>query len=198
MDRQEAQQALAVLRKVVDRAHDDTALQNYGLIWIVQGVANAIGFFATHWLLQSGDDPPPFVVLWTVVIAFGFGVRAVLRRGRAGVRSFVEAQLWSIWITFITAVSLVAILNYAMGLKAFFLGPVIGVLMAVAFASMGSLMNRRWYAIAGVFSVTAVAMALWPAQQFVILGAVWGVAQIGTGFALHRRRDRTGDAPRLA
>jgi len=117
-------------------------------------------------------------VLWTIVIGVGFGARALLGRGRAGVRSFVDAQLWSIWITFIAAVSLVAILNHAMGLKAVFLGPVIGVLMAVAFASMGSLMHRRWFAIAGVFTVTAIAMALFPAAQFVILGAVWGLAQV--------------------
>lgn len=187
-----------MLRKVVDRAHDDTALQNYGLIWIVQGVANAVGFFGTHWLLRTSDDPPAFIVLWTIVIGVGFGARALLRRGRAGVRSFVEAQMWSIWITFIAAVSLVAILNHAMGLKAFFLGPVIGVLMAVAFASMGSLMNRRWFAIAGVFTVTAIAMALMPAMQFVILGAVWGLAQVASGVVLHRRRSRASDAPRLA
>lgn len=197
MDRQEAQHALAVLRKVVDRAHDDTALQNYGLIWIVQGVMNAVGFIGTHVLLQDSDDPPRFIALWSVVIGLGFAARMLLRRGRAGVRSFVETQLWSIWLTFIAAVSLVAVLNHAMDLHAFFLGPVIGVLMAVAFASMGSLMSRRWYGIAAVFAVTAVAMAKFPAQQFVILGAVWGVAQIGSGIALHRRRERTAEPARL-
>lgn len=194
MDRQEAQAALAVLRKVVDRAHDDTALQNYGLIWIVQGIANAAGFLGTHVMLQDSDAPPRFVALWTVVLGIGFGARLVLRRGRAGVRSFVETQLWSIWITFIVAISLLAVLNHAMDLHTFFLGPVIGVLMAVAFASMGSLMGRRWYALAGVFALTAIAMARFPAQQFVILGIVWGTAQIASGWHLHRRRARHGES----
>jgi hypothetical protein len=61
--------------------------------------------------------------------------------------------MWAIWITFIVAVSLVAVLNHAMDLHTFFLGPVIGVLMAVAFASMGSLMGRQWFAIAAVFAL---------------------------------------------
>jgi hypothetical protein len=193
VDRQEAQAALAVLRKVVDRAHDDTALQNYGLIWIIQGVAIAIAFIGTHVMLQDSDAPPRFIALWTVVIGIGFGARLVLRRGRAGVRSFVEAQLWSIWMTCIAGVSLLAVLNHAMGLRTFFLGPVMGVLIAVAFASMGSLMGRRWYALAGVFAATAIAMARFPDWQFVILGTVWGTAQIASGWYLHRRRNRHGE-----
>jgi hypothetical protein len=98
--------------------------------------------------------------------------------------------LWTIWTTFILATCLVAVLNHIMGLKAFFLGPVIGVLAAAAFSSMGSLMGRRWYAGTALFTLTAVAMAIWHEYQFIILGLTWGLAQIVGGVALDRARRR--------
>jgi hypothetical protein len=191
VDREEAQRALAVLRRVVDQAKDDTALQNWGLIWIVQGFLNGAGFIATHVLLGKGyEDPLPFVILWTVIIGGDLLARLLLRRGRAGVRSFVETQMFAIWTAFIGAVSLVAVLNHAMGLRTFFLGPVIGALMAMAFAIMASQVGWRWLVVAGVFAVTSVVMALLPHVQFIILGVVWGVAQFGTGVLLDRARRR--------
>ncbi len=191
MDREQAAEALAVLRNVVAQTRDDTALQNWGVIWMVQGVANGAGFIATHLLFAAGyEDPPTFLMLWVPVIALNIVVALGLKKQRAGARTFVENQLWSIWTTFIAAVCLTAVLNHVMGLKAFFLGPVIGVLAAAAFASMGSLMGTRWLGGTAVFCVTAIAMAVWHESQFIILGVVWGVAQAGGGALMHRARRR--------
>ena len=197
MDREEAAQALAVLRKVVSQTRDSTALQNYGVIWIIQGVANLAGFVGTHYLFGRGyEEPPPFVLLWGVIIAIDVAAVFFLKKERSGARTFVDTQLWTIWTTFIFAVCLTAVLNHVMGLKAFFLGPVIGVLAAAAFASMGSLMGRRWYAGTVLFALTAVAMAVWHPWQFVILGVTWGLAQAGGGIALDRaRRQRLALSP---
>lgn len=189
-----------MLQQVVQQTRDDTALQNWGVIWIVQGIANFGGFIGTHALFESGHtEPPPFVALWGAIIALHLVVAVTLRRRRSGARTFVETQLWSIWTTFIVAVCLVAVLNHAMGLASFFLGPVIGVLAAVSFASMGSLMGRRWYVGTLVFTATAIAMALWHAYQFVILGTVWGLAQTVGGILLDRaRRRRLAAGPHVA
>lgn len=191
MDREEAAQALAVLRTVVSQARDDTALQNWGVIWIVHGVLNGGGFIGTHFLLAAGHtDPPPFIGMWGVIIAVDLLATVVLKKRRAGVRTFVETQLWSIWTTFIAAVSLLAVLNHLMGLATFFLGPVIGVLGAIGFASMGSLMGRRWYAGTIAFAITAILMASFHEVQFLILGAAWMVAQVVGGILLDRERRR--------
>jgi hypothetical protein len=191
VDREEAAQALAVLRNVVSQARDDTALQNWGVIWIVHGVLNGGGFIGTHFLLAAGyTDPPPFVAMWGVLIALDLVATFVLKKRRAGVRTFVETQLWTIWTTFIGAVSLLAILNHLMGLATFFLGPVIGVLGAVGFASMGSLMGRHWYAGTAALVVTALLMAAFHQVQFLILGGAWMVAQVVGGVLLDRERRR--------
>lgn len=198
MNREEAAEALAVLRKVVAHTRDDTALQNYGVIWIIQGLLNFGGFVTTHYFFAVGyRKPPAFLALWLTIIVLDVVTVGVFKRQRAGARTFVDVQLWTIWTTFILAVSLIAVLNHVMGLEAFFLGPVIGVLAAVAFASMGSLMGRRWYAGTVVFTLTAVAMAFWHEVQFVILGTTWGLAQVGGGIALdaaRRRRQASGTA----
>ena len=44
MNREEATQALELLRSVVSQARDDTALQNWGVIWIVHAVTNGAAF----------------------------------------------------------------------------------------------------------------------------------------------------------
>jgi hypothetical protein len=191
VDREQAAEALEVLRRVVEQTRDDTVLQNWGIIWILHGALYCAGFLGTHVLFATGQrEPPAFVMLWGAAIGLGLLTALTLRRERAGARTFVETQLWSIWLTFIAAVSLVAILNHAMGLQAFFLGPVIGVLAAVAFSAMGSLMGKRWYLGAGIFAIVAIAMARWPDWQFVILGVSWGLAQTGGGVLLHRARKR--------
>jgi len=199
VDREEATRALEVLHKVVGQAKDDTAMQNWGLVWIVQGFVNGGAFAATNVLLDRGVvEPWPFATMWATAIALDVGIVLALRRNRAGVRSFIEGQLWGIWTVFIAAVSLLAVLNHVMGLRTFFLGPVIGVLAAVAFATMGAIVGRRWYGAAAVFAVTAIVMARWNAQQFYILAAVWGGAQIVTGWQLDRARRKAGaGAPRI-
>src|SRR4051794_3813521 len=51
MDREEAAQALELLSRVVRQARDDTAVQNWGAVWMVHGVTNGLAFAATGALL---------------------------------------------------------------------------------------------------------------------------------------------------
>jgi hypothetical protein len=198
MNRDEALEALDLLRRVVREARDDTVLQNWGAIWMVHAVTNASGFIATGWLLDHGHRRPPlYVGLWGAVLAGNLLTVALLRRRRSGVRSFVETQLWAIWTAFVAAVSACALLNYLLGLETLFLGPVIAVLAAVAFSSMGSLMGTHWYGVGALFLASALAMTLAPRWQFYILGAVWGSTKLTVGWLLHRarrRRERRGES----
>ena len=54
MDRQQAAEALQLLKKVVAQARDDTALENWGLVWIMTGLTTGGGFIATHFMLDAG------------------------------------------------------------------------------------------------------------------------------------------------
>ena len=44
MDRAQAVEALELLRRVVGQARDDTTLQNWGVIWMLHGFTNGLGF----------------------------------------------------------------------------------------------------------------------------------------------------------
>lgn len=191
MDREQALHSLALLRKVVEQTRDDTALQNWGVIWMVHAVSNGGGFTVTNILLHLGYQTPwPFVGIWTGIIIFNIGSIFVLKTGSSGTRSFVERQLWCIWMTFIGAVMLVALVNYLLGDAIFRLAPIIGVLSAVGFSSMGALIERRFYVLAGWFAAVTLAMAWIPQWQFLILGSAWALTQGYVGYTLHREKRR--------
>lgn len=191
MNRDEAIEALELLRSVVRRARDDTAVQNWGRIWMLHGISNGCGFVATDWLLWRGHATPmPFVLLWVPILAFNLATVPLLKRRRSGVPSFVEKQIWTIWTSFVVAVVVMAYLNYFMGLETLFVGPAIAVLAAVAFSSLASIVGPVWYGAAAVFVAVAVLMSLLPNVQFVILGVVWAATKVSAGFVLERAKRR--------
>jgi hypothetical protein len=191
MDREEATQALALLRRVVDQAKDDSALQNWGAIWMLHAFSNGAGFVVTDAMLRRGLFTPwPYVALWTVLNAANlltiFFFKAKLP---AGTRSFVERQVWLIWTTYVSAVSLVAVCNLLLGLDRLFAGPAMAVLAAFAFAMMGA-MGRRWFVASGAFVVDAIAASLFPRWQFTIFGVLFAAFQFAGGAILHAERRR--------
>jgi len=201
MERNEAHEALALLRKVLDRARDDSALQNWGVIWMLHAFTNGGGFIATNVMLARGiEDWRPFCVMWTCIVGLDLGLVFALRR-RAGTRSFVDRAIWATWSTFIAAVILLAILNQMLGLAVGFLAPVVAVMAAMGFCTMGAVISRVWYFPAAVFAAASIVMALPAARhcQFLILGVLWGSCQFAAGVALERakRRALAANQPRL-
>src|SRR5277367_4404988 len=125
MQREEAAQALELLKWIVGQARDDTALQTWGVIWVLHGITNGLAFVATNLLLREGYLTPwPYVLLWSATLGGNLVSIFFLKTGTAGARTFVENQIWQIWSTFIVASALVCILNYVMGLEVIFAGVV--------------------------------------------------------------------------
>ncbi|MBI5515965.1 MAG: hypothetical protein HY909_19440 [Deltaproteobacteria bacterium] len=192
MDREEAAATLSLLRKVVAQARDDTALQNWGLIWLFSAFTNAAGFAGTQYLLEHGRGSPwPYVGLWGVVFLFNGGFIAAFRVPPKGAPSFIERQVWSIWNTLIAAMTLVALLNYLLGLQALLFMPAVAcVLFAMTFSVMGALMGRWWYLPAALWAALSLVMAAAPRWQFGLLAGAWLVSQSTAGGLLHRARRR--------
>jgi hypothetical protein len=198
MNREEATKALELLRTVVGQARDDTALQNWGVIWIVHAITNGLAFSSTQLLLWRGFDQRwPFALLWTATVVINIGLILVLKARRAGAKTFIENQIWSIWLSFIGAVILLAVVNDFMGLKLLALGPVIAIFSAFGFSMMGAIMGRRWYLGSVVFGGSALAMALFPHYQYLLLGIVWCVAQLIGGVWLEMDKRRRSAGARL-
>ncbi|HEX8701699.1 MAG TPA: hypothetical protein VF815_22920 [Myxococcaceae bacterium] len=203
MNREEANEALLLIRRVVSQARDDTALQNWGVIWMIHAFTHSAGFLATHALYAQGHRTPgPYALLWGAIIPLNLISIFWLRRNEAaGVRSFIERQVWSIWTTCMSGMVLVAFCNLLMGLEVLFMPPVSCVLIAMAFSVMGALMGRGWYVAAAIFALSALGLAWVPHLGFAVLGGLWFTTQFTGGLLLHlarRRRLAAGGAqPRL-
>ena len=203
MNREEANEALQLIRRVVSQARDDTALQNWGVIWMVHAVTHGAGFLGTHLLYAQGHRTPgAYALLWGAIIPFNLLFIFWLRRNEAaGVRTFIERQVWSIWTTCMAGMVLAAFCNLLLGLEVLFMPAVSCVLIAMAFSVMGALMGRGWYAAAAVFAISALGLAWVPHLGFLVLGALWFTTQFTSGMLLHlarRKRLAAGGAqPRL-
>jgi hypothetical protein len=196
MEKEQAVQALTMLRKVVAQARDDTALQNWGLIWMCSAVTNGVGFFATHVLLSRGHwKPEPYVGVWAVVFVFNFTFIFTLKGKGAHARSFIERQVWSIWNTCIGAMLLAAVVNYLMGLQAMlFMPAVASIVAAMTFSIMGALMGRWFYVPAAVWAAMALVMSVVPHLQFALFAVLWAITQGTCGALLHRAKLRAARA----
>ncbi|MCC6623771.1 MAG: hypothetical protein IT385_21105 [Deltaproteobacteria bacterium] len=189
MDREEAKAALQMLRKVVAQAKDDTALQNWGMVWMCSAVSNGGGFFATHLLLRAGDeDPWSYVGVWGVVFALNALFLVTLKGRGRGAASFIERQTWAIWNIFIVAMCLAAVVNYIIGLTTLFLPSVAAIIAMMTFAFMGAIMGRWWLLPAAAWGVLALVMAATPGVQFALFAVLWAATQGGAGYLLHRAR----------
>jgi hypothetical protein len=201
MDREQAVEALELLRRVVGQARDDTTLQNWGVIWMLHAVTNGVGFVATNVLIWRGYESPwAYVLLWAVIIPINLGSIFVLKAHPAGAWTFFESMIWLVWLSFIGAVLVTTASNLLSGFQILQLGPATAVLSAYAFAMMGGMMGKRWFLGAGVFALAALLMGVFPRWQFVILGAAWALVQAVAGAILHaqrRRRLALGAQPRL-
>lgn len=203
MNREEAAEALQLLRRVVSQARDDTALQNWGVIWMAHAFTNSAGFVGTHVLYAQGHRTPgPYALLWGAIIPLNLLSIFWLRRNEAaGVRTFIERQVWSIWTTCMAGMVLVALINWMLGLDLLFMPPVACVLIAMAFSVMGAIMGRAWYLASALFALAALGIARVPDQGFALLAGLWGVTQLLGGVLLYQARRRRlaegGVQPRL-
>jgi hypothetical protein len=192
MDREQAADALAMLRKVVAKTRDDTALQNWGLIWLCSAVSNGAGFYGTHVLLSRGRfEPWPYVALWSVVFLCNGAFIAAFRERPRGAPSFIDRLTFALWNVFILAMALVAVINYVMGLRTMLFMPAVAcVLAAMTWAVMGAVMGRAWFVPAGLWAVMSLVLAALPQQQFALFAALWALTQGTGGALLHREKLR--------
>src|SRR5262249_56022017 len=79
MDREQAEQALAIIRQVVENTRDDLVARNWGLIWMIHAFINLAAFawvglvverqrLAIYWYLPPlapalGPNLPLFIIL---------------------------------------------------------------------------------------------------------------------------------------
>jgi hypothetical protein len=190
VDKLQAEQALGIIRQVIQNTREDLIAHNWGLIWIIHSFTNFAGT-ACGTLIDDRKLPvywylAPLGVLALVNIVI---VQLLVTRDR-GVRSFVEWQIHGIWVTFIVfTIAAVGVLHVA-GVDPLLFGPVFAMTSGIGFAMMGVVFYRRFLVFAVLFLAIMLAAARWPGVQWWLIGAAWWSAMFIPGVAMFRQRRR--------
>lgn len=193
MDKQQAEQALSIIRGVIENTREDLVAHNWGLIWMVHAFTNGAAF-ASIGLFAERLDRPIFwyLVPLAVVAAVDLAIVAALVDRDRGVRSFIEWQLHGIWTTFIVFSLAVAAILQLSGASPTLFGPLIAATSGIGFAMMGVVFSSRFLALAAAFLLVALVTPL-PAVaafQWYVIAAAWWVASFVPGVIMFRERKR--------
>jgi hypothetical protein len=194
VNRDEAERALSVIRKVIQNTRDDLVEHNWGLIWIVHAFANLAACLA-GWYLEREHQPilmylVPFIVAGALNLVF---VALLVKRDQ-GVHSYVELQMHGIWWSFVLFTGTGALAMHLSGTSPRLFGSLFSLLTGFSFAMMGVVFSRQWLFALLFLCVAAVAPVL-PETQWVLIGAAWWCALFFPGVRMYlekRRRARDG------
>jgi hypothetical protein len=195
VDQAEAEQALKIIRNVIQSTREDLVAHNWGLIWMVHAFTNLAAFASIGLLIER----PGLPVYWylaplAVVAAVDLIIERLLASKDTGVRSFVELQMHGIWITFIVFSAFAVIVLYLAGAPPPLLGPILAMTSGIGFAMMGVVFHRRFFAFALLFLGVMLVAPLLREWQWLAIGLAWWSALFIPGAIMHReRRHRTRD-----
>ena len=189
MNREEAEEALGIIRKVVQNTREDLVARNWGLIWMVHAFTNLAAFLAIALFVEGAGLPILWYLVPLVVVAVvDLGTVTLLARRETGVRSYIEWQLHGIWTTFIAFSGLAAVLLYVSGVPPTLFCPLLALTSGIGFAMMGVIFYRRYFVFAALFAAIVILAPLMPQVQWVVFGLVWWAAMFIPGFIMHRER----------
>src|SRR5262249_9560300 len=171
MDREQAEQALAIIRQVVENTRDDLVARNWGLIWMIHAFINLTAF-AWVGLVVEQQRLPIYWYVPPLALAVGADLAVVLAlvKREHGVRSYVEWQLHGIWSTFIGFTALATALVYVAGASPRLYCPLVAMTSGIAFAMMAVVFYRRYWIVAALFVPVMLVGPLIPDTQWLLLG----------------------------
>ena len=190
MDRDKAEQALAIIRNVIQNTRDDLVAHNWGVIWMIHAFVDFAGA-ATGTIIDRQELP----VFWYLVPLFAVAlidiVLVLLLSDRdRGVRSFIEWQLWGIWIAFVVFTLAGSIVLHLAHAPPRLFCPLFAMTSGFSFAMMGVVFYRRFLIYAAMFVVVMVLATIAPSWQWWLVGVAWWCTMFVPGVSMHRERKR--------
>jgi hypothetical protein len=194
VNRDEAERALSVIRKVIQNTRDDLVEHNWGLIWMIHAFTNLAACLAGWYIEDQGWPVLWYLVPFAVVGAVDIVIVQLLVKRDQGVRSYVEWQLHGIWWSFVAFTVVGALMLQVGGAPPRLFGALFALTTGFSFAMMGVVFSRQWVFAVLFLGVAAVAPFL-PGVQWALIGAVWWSAMFVPGVSMYlekRRRSRDG------
>jgi hypothetical protein len=190
MDKDQAEKSLAIIRSVIENTRDDLIERNWGVIWMAHSFINFAAAACGAWI-----DSRNLPVFWYAVPLLAITVVNILvvlifMSREQGVRSYVEWQLWGIWITFLVFTCIAIIALHIAEIKPSFFAVIFAMNCGISFSMMGLVFYRRFLVIGGLFFVVCIAAAAWPRIEWWLIGVAWWLATFIPGFTAHREHLR--------
>jgi serine/threonine protein kinase len=182
------------LARTLQRSQIDAGFESWShvlLLFAAIVFGSQLALFAAivtgqHELVVYATQSVQFVVMGLVL--WRFRSLQLLSRNAA------TKHLWSLWIGFLLACGLVAVVSQSLvGLERmydFFLYPYWAVLSGLAFFAMGSSYWGWFYAFGLAFFVLAALLPFWPVASPLAFGSLWAACLVSIGLRLRARGKR--------
>jgi hypothetical protein len=194
MNREEAEEALGIIRNVIRGTREDLVEHNWGLIWLIHSFANAAACLAGWYVESRGLGVFWYLVPLAAAGLFNLAVVLLLVARDGGVRSYVEWQIHGIWVTFIVFTAAFALVLEVGGADPRLFGPAFAMTSGIGFAMMGVVFSRQ-LPFALLFLAVMLAGPFLPGVQWGLLGLLWWLALFLPGVSMYReKRRRVTDA----
>ncbi len=180
------------LARTLERSHHAAEFHSWGTMLFLFGGIVLLGHLLAFWLLETEQ---PKALLWSARLGQFAAMALIFLRFRGSENllptSTAERQLWSIWLGYVVAYLITALigrelLSHGQKLDEWTLYPFTAVLTGLAFFIMGSNYWGRCYAIGLAFFGLAALMPLnlyWAPLEF---GILWSITFISLGMHLYK------------
>lgn len=193
MERDEAEAALGLIRKVVEQTRDDLVAQNWGLLWMLHAFSNFAAFATIGLVVEARALPLPFYLAPLVVAGVVNAITILLfSRRDQGLRSFVEQQMHGIWGGFIVGTGIAGLaLHLAHAPPSVFVY-VVALTSGLSFSMMGAVFTPKFFGVGAAFGAALLAFPWLPtgASRWLVLGGLWWCTLFFVGLTMHRIRTR--------
>lgn len=178
-----------VFARLIRETHHAVVLENWGRLWMWHSLVLLIVCVATwtfEWLEMKNRII--YTTLWTAGIGTWTVVFWMLRR-RMGPVTFIERQIAHVWAAAIISIGAIFLLEWWLNLEVLTLAPLIGALAAMTFLIKAGMFSGAFYIQAVALMATAVAMALFPRWDLLMLGFVVAPCLFIPGLKYSRQRN---------
>ena len=181
---------LQVVSNLFRDTHHAEILENWGLLWMWHSMVLLVASlltFAFHEYLDNRQYRTPYILMWTV----GVGVWAIvfwMIRRRMGPVTFVERQLAHVWAAAMGLVIFLFPLEFALGLDALKLAPVLALIAAMVFLVKAGILSGQFYFHSATMFLTGIAMMLVPRFDMIIFGVASCSCFFHAGLKYYRRK----------
>ncbi|MBP61441.1 MAG: hypothetical protein CMJ62_07930 [Planctomycetaceae bacterium] len=188
MDKDTAEQALAIIRDVIQNTRDDLVAHNWGVIWMIHAFVNFAGAAAGTMIDRQELPVPWYLIPLSVVALIDILLVLFLTERDRGVRSFVEWQLWGIWVVFIVFILAGTAVLQLSGASSLLFCPLFAMTSGLSVAMMGIVFYRRFLIYAAMFVVVMVFATMVPSVQWWLVGVAWWCTMFIPGLSMYRER----------